>query len=351
MAAKMTFTMHHQRHSAPFYRVSRKFFLGFFAAAQLLAFDAAAEGGRNGDFPPETDYPDEAYESEDAGSQDRDKEYLQPKEVRDRKQEKKTRTVRERPKRVQKYEIEDEPPSTPAHWAFGVELGGGLNQITSSSDPDREAALVKDSLLLSGRVQAFRNAWGVEFDGKYSFTPIQEVTIVDASLTSTTQNRSVSSYSAFLNAAYRYGFAGPNGRFHLLGRVGYGWMGVTQQIEKTTGMTSHHAQSQAFYLGVGLEAKWRPYLSTQVDFYQSIIGDGRLAPVDSTTSSGYGFWSLQLRNQLRLGVWGEGDSQKSYGAGLTLALQGLKTPTPATDSKAGGTESFTQILVWGYLAF
>lgn len=329
-------------------------FVGFSVWSPVLRAE-----GKGGDFPPEVDYPDDAYENEDGEA--KDDEYLQPKEKRgersekpERKKERRASQPPPRPKRVERMTLPDEESSSKTPWWFFFEFASGLNQVTALSavDPDREAVGLKDSLIFGGDMRVQRGHWGIELDGRYAFTPIQEVVI--AGPPSTTQNRSLRSWSALFGLSYRYGFGssfpGIGSRYQLIARVGYGWAAVTQEIETTAGITNHHAQTNAPYIGIGFEARWIRYLSTSIDFYQSIAGSGRLGPTDSA-ASGYGYYSLQIGNRVRLIAWENTDVEKAFGLTLNVNIQSLSTPTPPTGNKAGGDEKAFQILGGGYLNF
>jgi hypothetical protein len=309
---------------------------------------AMGEAGRaKDDFPPEVDYPDEAYESEDSEAGE---DYLQPKELRDRK---KKRAPKDKPRaRVEKTPLPDEPPSRPSLWSFDLESLFGLNQVgaTPTIDPNRDAVGLTQSFLMGGRVGLFRGSWGFELDGRYAFTPLQEV--IFPTEPPTVQNRSLRTLSALASIAYRYRLGGPTGRFQLIARVGYGLVAVTQEIESSTGTIPHHAQVGALYLGAGLEAQWLRWWSTQIDFYQSMVGGGRLAPTDAPAgSAGFGYYLLNVSNRFRLLTWGESASTKSFGVGSLITLQQLSTPVPPTGSLVGDAETSMQILGTAYFSF
>ncbi len=330
-------------------------FLLLILSTSTLRQNALAEVRPGADFPPEVDYPEEAYDSDDNDADGQksseNPEYLRPKDMRDKKDGKK-RITREKFKRVERSAIPDSEPHTNQYseWRTTLEFGSGLNNVVPTVDPFRETVGLIQSLLFDGKFSVYRNAWGFEFLGQHASTPIQEVEYEDPDTAAIVrENRALRSWAALVGLGFRYGLGGPTGRFFLIARLGYGWIGVTQEIEKTSGITNHHAQAGGLYLGAGFEARWARYLTTSVDFYQSMIGGGRLAPVDAAPgSTGYGYMRLTIGNRLRLMTWGE---NSAMGVGFLFHLQNLNTPTPQLGQLVGGNEKLMQFVGTGYLEF
>lgn len=330
-------------------------FLLLILSTSTLRQNALAEGRSSADFPPEVDYPEEAYDSDDNDA-DRQQpsenpEYLRPKDMRDKKEGKK-RGPRDKIKKVERSSIPDSEPNTNEYseWRTTLEFGSGLNNVIPTLDPYRETVGLVQSLLFDGKFSVYRNSWGLEFLGQQASTPIQQVEYEDPDTAAVVrENRALRSWAALVGLGYRYGIDGPTGRFFLLARVGYGWLGVTQEIERTSGITNHHAQTGGLYLGAGVEARWTRWLVTSIDFYQSMTGGGRLAPVDAAAgSAGYGYMRLTVANRVRFLTWGE---NSALGAGLLFHLQNLNTPTPQLGQLVGENEKLMQFVGTGYLEF
>ncbi|GEM_PF-4579969 len=324
-------------------------------STSTLRQNALAEGRPNADFPPEVDYPEEAYDNDDNDADrqqpNENPEYLRPKDLRDKKDGKK-RAPRDRNKKVERSSIPDSEPTTSHHstWRTTVEFGSGLNNVVPTIDPNREAVGLIQSLLFDGRFAVYRNAWGFEFLGQQASTPIQVVEYQDPdTAVKVTENRALRSFAALVGLNYRQGLAGPTGRFFLIARLGWGTLGITQEIETTGGFINHHAQANGLYLGVGLEARWTRYLTSSFDYYQSIAGSGRLGPEDAPVgSSGFGYMRFSTAHRLRLATWGE---NSAFGVGLLFNLQNLSTPQPPAADLVGGKETLLQIIGTGYLEF
>jgi hypothetical protein len=330
-------------------------FLLLILSTSTLRQNALAEGRPSADFPPEVDYPEEAYDSDDNDADGQktseNPEYLRPKDLRDKKDGKK-RALRDRNKKVERSSIPDSEPSSTNHsaWRTSVEFGSGLNNVIPTIDPYRETVGLVQSLLFDGKFSVYRNAWGFEFLGQHANTPIQEVEYQDPDTAAVVkENRALRSFAALAGLNYRQGLAGPTGRFFLIARLGWGALGITQEIETTSGITNHHAQANGLYLGAGLEARWTRYLISSFDFYQSMIGSGRLGPEDAPVgSSGFGYLRFSIVNRLRLATWGE---NSGFGVGFHFNMLKLTTPQPPAADFVGGKETLIQSLGTGYLEF
>ena len=330
-------------------------FLLLILSTSTLRQNALAEGRSGADFPPEVDYPEEAYDKDDNDADGQkpseNPEYLRPKDLRDKKDGKK-RAPRDRNKKVERSAIPESEPPTPHHgvWRTTLEFGSGLNNVVPTIDPYRETVGLIQSLLFDGKFSVYRYAWGFEFLGQHANTPIQIFEYPDPDTgAKVVENRALRSFAALVGLNYRQGLAGPAGRFFLIARLGWGALGITQEIETTGGFINHHAQANGLYLGAGLEARWTKSLTSSFDFYQSMIGSGRLGPEDAPVgSSGFGYMRFSTAHRLRLATWGE---NSAFGAGLHFNILNLNTPQPPAADFVGGKETLMQFVGTGYLEF
>lgn len=323
-----------------FYNAPYFFALLIFFGLPVALFDARclAESPPADSFPPEAQYPDEANEPEDEDqSESRKEDFLRPKDIRD------SRPV-ERPKKKERRSTRSEGPS---NWSSLLEGVIGWNQSTSSSDSNRSAVGLHDSLVFGIKGDLYFKWVGLEADARYSFTPIQQVILQDpTSGAQTQQNRALSMYSALIGLAYRH----PIQKFSLLARLGYASLGVKENVESASSATVYTASVASPYIGLGILAQWNPIFSSLINYYLGVGSSGSLSPAASGTS-GYGFWRLELATRARFGAWGKPELPSGFGMGINVTIQSMTTPTPPSGSLTGGAEKLLQFSGTAFVNF